>query len=368
MNSKNESLEELKNQEINYFKVIWGWKWAVILIPMIAMITAKLTEQPIPDMYETKASIVISAPSIRNTMSPKSFEPIAFLPVVLDKIIDQLALKMTDGTSMDQKNLRDQIQTKISDQYIFFIVRNESPKLAKKIADLWVQLVEKEAKKKERPFSPKEIAFISNYENKRLRVKETLLSQNISELVRTQLKIAEKKSELSTYQKRLKISSDYKVHIIPKHDTYIGISTYPNGQAPTAYSSFIILRDHLGLKNESPSLSVGTTLHPALESLILDRELEIGALDSKTQLLNTKIKDLEQELLESTYVVFYGELLKKFKMKFASSIDSINHAPVIKTPVAKEKNTHIFLAGIISFGFILLASVLKAHIDVMKQE
>ena len=52
--------------------------------------------------------------------------------------------------------------------------------------------------------------------------------------------------------------------------------------------------------------------------------------------------------------------------KFVSSMTSINNAPLIKTPIAIEKYTHIFLAGIISFGFILLTCVLKAHIDAMR--
>ena len=132
MNSKNESLEESKNQEINYFRVIWGWKWAVILIPLIAMITAKLTEQPIPEIYETKASILISGQGSRKPLSKASFESIGFLPVILQKTIDQLSLKMADGTSMNQTTLKNQLKTEIpgnlalpvSPGFIFFIVRN----------------------------------------------------------------------------------------------------------------------------------------------------------------------------------------------------------------------------------------------------
>ena len=138
MNSKNESLEESKNQEINYFRVIWGWKWAVILIPLIAMITAKLTEQPIPEAYETKASIVISGHGNRKPLSPSLFENVAFMPVTLQKIIDQLSLKMADGTPMDQTTLKNQLKTKYPSHFLptfpvttgvlFFIARINLPR------------------------------------------------------------------------------------------------------------------------------------------------------------------------------------------------------------------------------------------------
>jgi hypothetical protein len=330
MNSKNESLEESKNQEINYFRVIWGWKWAVILIPLIAMITAKLTEQPIPEIYETKAGIVISGQGSRKPLSKSSFESIAFLPVALQKTIDQLSLKMADGTSMNQTTLKNQLKTEIPGNpvapvapgFLFFIVRNENPDLAKKIADLWVRFVEKEAKK------------IEAFNLTSLSPQKKIYQQRMRDIKFTaELKLTEKKSELSTYKKRLKTFSNSKVQFFPG----------------TREPSTIIQHDHSTLKKESSTSSIQTTLHSALKGLILNKELEIEALDNKIHFLNTNIS-------------------ANIKHKFVSSIASIIDAPVIKTPITREKYTHIFLAGIISFGFILLACVLKAHIDVMRQE
>jgi|GEM_PF-5560505 len=379
MNSKNESLEELKNQEINYFRVIWGWKWAVILIPLIAMITAKLTEQPIPEIYETKASIVISGQGSRKTLSKSYFESISFLPVNLQKTIDQLSLKMADGTSMNQTTLKKQLKTEIlglpeasvAPGFLFFIVRNENPEVAKKIADLWVQLVEKEAKKYEAinlVLSPKSIAYIQPVAQKMLlNLKSSQLNQHTNELMRAELKLAEKKSQLSTYQKRLKTSSNFKVHFVPNF----------NGKNEAYYT--MIQQGNTSMKKESSETHIEITLRSALKGLILKKELETEALDSKIHLLNNNIKKQKQELFELTQTHLSDEFLEKFPNwkqhkktkkdeKFVSSIASINYAPLIKTPIARKKNTHIFLAGIISFGFILLACVLKAHIDVMKQE
>lgn len=385
MNSKNESLEESENHEINYFKVIWGWKWAAILIPLIAMITAKLMEQPIPERYETKASIVISGHGSLKPLSRSSFESVAFLPVVLQKIIDKLSLKMADGTSMNQRALKNQLKTEIlgnpispvAPGFLFFIAANESPDLAKKIADLWVQLVEKEVKKIEtiniKMLSKKEIVQPIQQPIQKLliNIKSSQLNQHTKELMQAELKLAEKISKLSTYQKRLKTSSNSKVHFAPNF----------NNQNE-AYT--IIQQDNTSLKKGSSESPIETTLHSALKGLILKKELETEALGSKIRLLNTNIKKQEQELFELTQAHLSDESLEEFPNlkqsqslkkplkkpldNFVSSIASINYAPLIKTSIARQKNTHIFLAGILSFGFILLACVLKAHIDVMRQE
>ena len=376
MNSKNESLEESKNQEINYFRVIWGWKWAVILIPLIAMITAKLTARPIPEIYETKASIVISGQGSRKPLSPSLFNNVAFMPVTLQKIIDQLSLKMADGTPMDQTTLKNQLKTKypshfsttapVTTGFLFFIARNENPDLAKKIADLWVQLVEKEAKKIEAlNLSEKEKAFINGLEQRLLNLKHNQVKFNLRNLELAKSQLAEKKSELSTYQVRLKTFSNSKVHFFAGRNE----------------PSTIIQDEHSTLKKKSPTSSIETTHHSALKGLIQNKELEIEALDNKIHFLKNNIKELKQELFGLTKEHLTGEFLgnflngkgtQDFKIpldKFISSMTSINDAPLIKTPIAdREKNTHIFLAGIISFGFILLTCVLKAHIDVMRRE
>jgi hypothetical protein len=383
MNSKNESLEESKNQEINYFRVIWGWKWAAILIPLTAMITAKLMEQPIPEAYETKASIIISGHGNRKPLSPSLFENVAFMPVTLQKIIDQLSLKMADGTPMDQTTLKNQLKTKfpgtrtapVEPGFLFFIARNENPDLAKKIADLWVQLVEKEAKKIEAlNLSIKEKGSIKGLEQRMLNSKSSQVNQYTGLLMEAELKLTEKKSELSTYQKRLRTFSNSKVHFIPN----VVISENRGADVNEVYT--IIQQDNTALKMENSAFAIETTLHSALKALILKKELEIEALDNKIYFLNTKIQKLKQQLFELTQVDFSGEFLKnflsmkeaqplkKFLGKFVSSMASINYAPVIKTPISRERNTHILLAGIISFGFFLLACVLKAHIEAMRAE
>ena len=81
---------------------------------------------------------------------------------------------------------------------------------------------------------------------------------------------------------------------------------------------------------------------------------------------------MKKELFDLALAYFSGNNLEKFKSNkpiknFISSIVSINYAPISKTPVPREKYTHILLAGIISFGFILFASILKTHIDAMRQ-
>jgi hypothetical protein len=373
MNSKNESLEESKNQEINYFRVIWGWKWAVILIPLIAMITAKLMEQPIPEAYETKASIIISGHGNRKPLSPSLFENVAFMPVTLQKIIDQLSLKMADGTPMDQTTLKNQLKTKfhgpprapVAPGFLFFIARNENPDLAKKIADLWVQLVEKEAKKLEAlNISEKEKASINGLEQRMLSLKQSQIRSSLRNLELAKSQLAEKKSELSTYQVRLKTFSNSKVHFFAGRNE----------------PSTIIQDEHSTLKKKSPTYSIETTRHSALKGLIQNKELEVEALDNKIHFLKNNTKELKHELFELTQEHFTGEFMGNFLNgkgtqafiipldKFVSSMTSINNAPLIKTPIAREKHTHIFLAGIISFGLILLACVLKAHIDVMRQE
>ena len=371
MNPKIESLEEIKNQEINYFRVIWDWKWAAILIPLIAMATAKLTEQPIPNIYETKASLVISAQGSQQPLSQSSFESIAFLPKILEKIIDQLSLKMADGTSMNQSNLKNQLKTKISGSpnpnapvapgFLFFFARNESPRLAKRIADLWVQLVEKEAKRIETLSYTAKGKPNNALTQRMLNLKTTQINDNTRQLMDTELKLAETKSELATYQKRLKTFADSEVHLIPKNMT-------------------IIQRDPSTLKKENSSLSIETTLHLALKALILKKELEIKAFNSRIRLLKAKLKKREQELFEMLEAQISGELLDNFsiwdesrtlkpnKDKFVSNIASINYAPLINTPVERQKYTHIFLAGIISFGLILLVCILKAHVDALRQE
>jgi hypothetical protein len=370
MPSKIESLEESINQEVNYFRVIWSWKWAVILIPLIAMITAKLIEQPIPETYETKASIVISGDGIIKPLSQSSFKSVAFLPLNLQKIIDQLSLKMADGTSMNQTTLKNQLKTEIPGNpaspvapgFLFFIVRNENPDLAKKIADLWVKLVEIEAKKIEDINTSSAIKHLA--QKKLLNLKSSQLNQHINYLFQAELKLAENKSQLSTYQKRLKTFSNSKVHLVPNF----------NFKSQNEAYTIIVQQDNTSSKKESSELPIETTLHSALKSLILNKELETEALYNKIHLLNTNIKKQEQELFELNQGHLPDEFIEIFtnwkqtQHKPVSSIASINYAPLIKTPIPREKYTHIFLAGIISFGFILLACVLKAHIDVMRQE
>jgi hypothetical protein len=378
MNAKKELLEESENQEINYFRVLWAWKWAVIAIPLVAMIAAMLIKikKPLPELYETRASIVISGQGNRNLLTRSSFESIAFLPAILQKIIDQLSLKNANGTSMDQNTLKNQLRTQISGAsvvipgYHFFIARNESPDLAKQIADLWVRLVEKEAKKIEAfNISSSEKANIKGLEQKLVNLKSNQLNYHINQLTQSELKLAETRSVLSTYQERLRTFSNSKVHFIP-HATSRG------SDAKEVYT--IIQQDTTILKKESSAFAIEANLHSVLKALILKNKLDIAALESKIHLLNTKIKKQEQELIEMFKAQLSGQSLKNFSIwnevrpfydplnKFVSNIATINYASLVKTPIAREKYTAILLAGIISFGFILMACVLKAHIDAMR--
>lgn len=394
---------KVEDEELDVFKVLWKWKFAIMIFSLIVVVVSGIYSKFITRIYQAESIAFISywipdtaevraeekrGDSLADPSGAAGFIALATHIVLLKRVIDRLGLK--NGSTeepMYPETLKSIVEvgsvikgpaTAIKrtpgsrGKLIALRVKGTDPKVATDIVNAWADIWADE-NRRIKTSKLKEVTLATRilYNQAILNLKNE--KERLKILSKKTVEILEKKLENRRQQMRTE-----PVFFIPE-----GVKTLTPEYPPLNENRVLLSRAILNLENEIKNLTAPT--EPLMLFKLGERKVQVDLQEGFTNAL--KIRDpgheMENKVKETTYkimevllaemrlgvaantVIDLSGKLASYEVKLsgmAGDIRIILPAIVPNFPISPDVKKIVFYAGIGSFMLASIVAILREHL------